>query len=464
MNYDSIKSANFTFTDASATTVSPDQNILVSYTYKNTWGSAYDFKVVTDLEDDTETDIFRLASGTSYTRDNVLQAPSAEGNYNIDLDGYVELSSGHWTSGDGSANIPITVINPDVTINSNVDTVVVTYSGQDYAIDASKTVTIPNVGVGTKSFTATKDGYNAVNFNVVTSTGDETYELTMTESSASLIINSNVADIGLSYGVETATIDVSKTIEISDLEVGQNYDFTATKTGYVDNTFSIDMIEGGLTHELTMIEESSPTLTFTSNVPDVDVSYQNGDYTIVGTESLIIEDVPTGQTFEFVATKDGYQTNTFDIIIDSEDVIHAITMEEIAEETINVGGGGGTEDTTNIEATIKILNEDVPIENAKVFINGITKYTDENGDAVFSLPINIYTVTVTHDEYKMVSKEYEVNSNSNEIIILLGDKNVTENLVSFDVDLNSNENNAYIVYGFGILFVCGLGYFLHKRK
>lgn len=469
VGYETLKEATFTSTSISSTTVSPDQTIVVGYTYKNTWGSAYDFKVEGDLDGYTHKDYFRLASGTSYSDDIVFSAPMTEGNYNIDLDGFVELSSGHWTSGDGSANIGITVAIPDVTINSNVADVTITYDGQDYTIDGTQTKTFTNLGDGTHSFIATKDGYNTVNFNVVVSGNDETYSLTMTESTTSLIINSNVGDVGLSYNSETATIDTSKTIEITNLDIGQNYDFTATKSGYVDNTFTINMVDGGVTHELTMVEEGTPTLTLTSNVADVSISYQNGDCTIGESKSIIIEGVPTGQTFEFVATKDGYQTNTFDITINSEDISHSITMIETETETSSSDGSSSDSSTPtvteNIETTIKILNNENPVENAKVFINGETKYTNAQGIVVFSLPVNIHIITVTHDDYSMVSKDYEINSNSNNIIISMTEKDVTDGAVIIESNLDeTTNNNSYGLYG-GIILMLGIGgYFLYKRK
>lgn len=177
--------ARFISAEASHPSFSPNEQIPVTYTYKNTWAEGYQFKVEGELDGGqyqyAKTGI--VPAGTTFTNTMYFTAPSTEGVNTIDLDGSIYF--GHWVDGDGHASININVVDPqaNLIISSNVPNVIISCSnGNEYLIDDTNQVIIENLDLNTEyQFGATSEGYFSEIFNIIPVEVDNTYALTLSE-------------------------------------------------------------------------------------------------------------------------------------------------------------------------------------------------------------------------------------------------------------------------------------------
>lgn len=177
--------ARFISADASHPTFSPNEQIRVDYTYKNTWDEKYQFKVEGELDNEQyqykQTGL--VYAGNTFSDTMYFTAPSTEGTYEIELEGSIYF--GHWVDGDGHASIMINVEDPkaNLIISSNVPNVDISCSnGQNYIIDDTNQIAIENLDLDTEyQFDATLDGYYSETFSVTPIDVDNTYALTMAE-------------------------------------------------------------------------------------------------------------------------------------------------------------------------------------------------------------------------------------------------------------------------------------------
>ena len=236
----------------------------------------------------------------------------------------------------------------------------------------SKTYTIPSHGIITDSFIFTApqaEGLYTINFyfsgqnsldkhtfinikvdNDVKPTNNDLKNLSVNTKTGDghLIIYSNVSDVKVSYEHETKTVGSNLILSFYNIPQYENFEFTASKDGYITKKFNVYMGYYDVRYNLDM----KPIGSQTDDINQIDNVSQIDDLN---------------------------QTNQTDLI-----KVIVIAMNQNNES----------------------------IENCKIILNNETKFTDEYGETTFNVPTGNYLVSILHDSYVPVDQKYNLNQNT----------------------------------------------------
>ena len=326
----------------------------------------------------------------------------------------------------GTANITVT---DGANILKDAE-VSVTVNGKQIKVKTNDegVATFSALPIGKYTFTATKEGYGSnaskeitvqkgatatENIALVREIGAATIMVTFHDGSARL--NDATVSVTVNGQVQTATTDTNGEANFTNLPTG-TYNFTASKSGFDDNTSNNVVIKSGITTtariDLTL-QRGKATITVIDDVTKAPISkvsvvannrdsntvsqaVETNEQGIVNFDSLLIG------KYAFIAKKDGYDDKTSP----------EITIEKGATVTPTIALTRQT-GTVNIKVTD---GNNALLSGAKVIatlsgskVKEITTQADGKAEFI-KLPTGTYEFTVSKENYNSNTASVTINS------------------------------------------------------
>ena len=301
-----------------------------------------------------------------------------------------------------AGNLEITVVDED---NNALENATVIIDGQSYTTDANGKVVLSDLAAGEYQVLVSKDGYDSftatvvVNANKVTetsvtlvktiTTGDLTVTVTDTKGN-------KLEDVSVKVNGASLKTDANGNVTFTDLEAG-TYVVEISKDGYVSESHTVVIMankEISLTVDLDKIDTTGDLVVNVTDtdgnvLKDVTVTVNGNTLTTNADGTVTFEDLEAG-IYEVIISKDGYQSQTTMLTIESGKVY---TLDaELATEVKT-----GSAKITVLDAFGKVTNNAlVTIKDANGKVVAELR-TDHTGEVYIStLETGNYTVEVVY--------------------------------------------------------------------
>ena len=319
------------------------------------------------------------------------------------------------TSGD------VTVIVRESSTRETISGASVSGSGKSGTTDSSGKVTFGGLSFGSYTFSASKTGYTS-----------NTGTATITASSKSAVITiyldplpakgeitvrvrdrntgNVIAAASVSGASRTRTTGTDGNTTFSDLSFG-SYSFTASKSGYYDNTGSGSISQGSPSDTVTIYLTPRPTTgEITVRVLDKDTNAPIASATVsgagktgtTGTDGKTVFSNLSFGSYTFTASKSGYNDNTGTGSISRSSTTTTVT---IYLKKIPTSG--------DITVLVKDADTNAALSGASVSSGSLNGTTNAGGQVKFNdLPFRTYSFTASLEGYSSGSASAAISASS----------------------------------------------------
>ena len=256
--------------------------------------------------------------------------------------------------------------------------------------DAS--INLPN---GNYSYTVSKDGFEGYPGSISVTGDDVPVDITMSESSYTVLFNVNMEGSEEPLGNANISIDGNDLLTNTEgnasvsLPNGE-YPYTITLSGYEEETGSIIVSGSNVTEDVALTQL---TYSLSFNVRDENTDPLQGAVITVNETELTTDqngdasvNLPDGD-YPYTVSKDGYGNESGSVTISGTNFTENVVLT-----------------TTKYTLTFSVTDENSdPIEGATIEVNQTTLSTNAAGEVSIDLVNGDYPYSVTHPDYDIIT-------------------------------------------------------------
>ncbi|HKM92069.1 MAG TPA: T9SS type A sorting domain-containing protein, partial [Prolixibacteraceae bacterium] len=316
----------------------------------------------------------------------------------------------------------------------------ITFGGVEHTSGSDGMVTIADVADGTYNYTVSKVGYIDATGQIIVDGGHvkETINLNLLSYNVTLTLvdgTSPIEGATITFGGVEHTSGSDGMLTIADVIDG-TYNYTVTKTGYVEATGQIVVNGADVSETITLtLATYGVTLTVVRGdgtpIQDAILTFDGVEYLTATNGKVTITGVING-TYNYTVNMEDYDVATDNIVVDCANVAETIILSLLI----------------NNDITIKVVNsEATPIKGVTVGCNGVNNITGDNGVATFLDVANgTFTYTVRMEGYNDVTGQIVVDGADVDKTIILMPKTYSVTFTIVDAE-GVPVDAVFIIFG-----------------